>query len=108
MQKINEFISELNASSLDRVEELAAQNFAPSQISEMLLMDKWAFMQVWRDQNSVLRKRYEQGRLEIAETKQTQLLEKVREGNLFAIQLHEKASNAQRFEDIKTDIFNLE
>ncbi|NYJ27515.1 hypothetical protein [Allomuricauda sp. ARW1Y1] len=108
MQKISEFLSGLTASDLERVEELASQNFAPSQISEMLLLDKWAFMRVWRDQESVLRKRYELGRTAIAEEKQVNLLEKVRAGNTFAIQLHDKAAKAQRFEDIKNEIFNLE
>ena len=108
MQKISEFISELTASHLERVEELASQNFAPSQISEMLVLDKWAFMRVWRDPKSTLRKRYELGRTAIAEEKQVQLLEKVRSGNTFAIQLHDKAAKVQRFEDFKNEIFNLE
>lgn len=108
MQKVDKFLSELTARDLDRVEELAAQNFAPSQICEMLVLDKWTFMHVWRDRQSTLRKRYELGRLQIEEQKRTVLLEEVKAGNMFSIQLHDKASRAQRFEDIKTEIFNIE
>ena len=108
MKKLQAFLDELQESDLERIEELAGQNFAPSQIAKILGFDKWAFMQLWRDQESILRQRYELGRLSIEEEKQSALVDKIREGNSFAIQIHDKSSRARQFEDIKTEIFNLE
>lgn len=107
MKKLSAFLDGLTESDYEKVQELAAMNMAPSQICEILLQDKWAFMQVWRDQKSRLRKLYELGRLEIEEKKRQTLVEKIEGGDMFAIQLHDKKARAQRFEDIKNEVFNL-
>ena len=94
-------------SELETIEELAAQNFAPSQICDVLDRNKRQFMRQWRDTDSKVRKAYELGRLDIERTKREQLQLRVETGDMNAIQMHDKRLREQRFEDIKNEIFNL-
>ncbi|UOY07717.1 hypothetical protein L0P88_04000 [Muricauda sp. SCSIO 64092] len=107
MKKLQVFLGELQESDLERIEELAGQNFAPSDICRILDFDKWAFMQLWRNRDSTIRQRYELGRLNIEETKQRELITKINSGNSFAIQMHDKLAARRTFENIKSEIFNL-
>lgn len=93
---------------LETIEELSAQNFAPSQICDVLLHDKRSFMRAWRDKDSKVRRAYELGRLEIERKKRQQLQDRAETGDMTAIQMHDKRLRHQHFEDIKNEIFNLE
>lgn len=108
MVPVTQLLDELTAADLERIQEMAAQNFAPSDICKALKKDKWTFMHLWRQEGSVIRKSYDLGRLQIEETKQAYLLEKVRNGETFAIQVHDKATATRNFENIKQQIFSLE
>ncbi|QQV89992.1 hypothetical protein M1M27_gp48 [Cellulophaga phage Ingeline_1] len=93
---------------LEVIEELAEGNFAPSQIALSLRRDKRSFMHLWRDPKSAVRLAYERGRLEIEKTKVNQLITKIEGGSETAIQIHDKHTELQRFEDIKKTIFSFE
>lgn len=107
MKKLQSFLGDLQESDLERIEDLAGQNFAPSDICKIMGLDKWAFMQLWRNHNSIIRKRYELGRLHIEAAKQHHLSWKAESGNMMAIQTHNKETQRRTFENIKNEIFNL-
>lgn len=98
----------LGTSDFESIEELAAQNYGPRDIAKFLNYNLRAFMHIWRDKKSRLREAYDRGMLEIEIKKTQQLVEKAERGDLTAIQIHDKKADAQRFEDIKQEVFSFE
>ncbi len=106
--KVDVFTSRLTEEDLGLIESLAAENYGPSEIAKMLKMDRRAFLHVWRDKCSQLREAYDRGRFMIDQEKQAALEDRALRGDLTAIQIHDKRARAQRFEDIKKEIFCFE
>lgn len=106
--KNHELLSELTPEDFCQIEDLAAQNYAPSTIAQFMDLNKAAFLRLWRDKASSIRNAYEKGKLAIHQEKQITLEEKVQAGDLKAIEIHDRRASEQRFEDIKRDIFNFE
>lgn len=108
MSGIQQIKDSLQASDLETIETLAAQNYAPSDIALALGFDKRGFMHLWRDLTGKVRTAYEKGRVDIEIKKTEKLMEKVEAGNITAIQIHDKKFEERNFEDIKQTIFGFE
>lgn len=102
-----EQVSHLAQSDFETIEELATQNQAPSDIALALGVSKRAFLHVWRDKKSQIREAYDRGRLQITIDKEAKLMEKVNEGNITAIQIHDRKQAQRRFEDAREDVFGF-
>ena len=98
----------LTGEDLELIEELASQNYGPTDISFKLNYDKRSFLHIWRDPKSQLREAYERGRMEIEILKRQKINEDIEQGGITAIQMHDKRAEEQRFEDIKREIFSFE
>ena len=103
--KVKDSVTE---AELETIAELASQNYGPRDIALNLRMDMRGFMHVWRDKKSRIREAYERGVMEIDIIKREKLNKEVEGGSITAIQIHDKRSEAQRFEDIKREIFSFE
>lgn len=103
-----EILSVLDEHTLSSIEDLAAGNFAPSDIAVRLSINKAGFMRIWREEGSEIRTAYEKGRLRIKEMKMQALETEVELGNITAIQIHDKHSEELDFEAKKKEIFGLE
>lgn len=97
----------LTGSDYETIEDLAAKNFAPSDIAKSLNVSRRDFMHVWRDKNSQIREAYERGKLEIQSSKEEALIKMMVEGNVTAYQIHDKKAQEQAFEDVKSDVFGF-
>lgn len=100
-------ISSLDSSHYDEIEDLACKNFAPSDIAKSIRVSGRDFLFLWRDKTSPVREAYDRGRLKIASAKEQQIIDKVNNGNITAIQIHDKKAKDQEFEDVKADIFGF-
>ena len=108
MSTITHIKDTLTGELLEQIEELAAQNYGPTDICFKLNQDKRSFLRLWRDTKSQVREAYERGRMEIEITKRQKLNEDIESGSITAIQIHDKRAEEQRFEDIKREIFSFE
>lgn len=108
MTKSEALKERLTQTDLETIQELAEQNQAPRDIALALGVSKAVFMHIWRDKKSQVREYYERGRFEIERKKEQALIDRIeRDGKITAIQIHDKKSEARRFEDIKEDIFGF-
>ena len=103
-----EILMIIDDQKLSSIEDLAASNFAPSDISVRLGINKAGFMRIWREQGSEIRTAYEKGRLRIKEEKMEALETEITLGNITAVQIHDKHSEEVEFEAKKKEIFGLE
>ena len=108
MPRNEEILAVLNDQTLDEIERLAQAEFAPSDIAVKLRINKAAFMRIWRDENSDIWKAYQRGCLEIRRIKMDALQGEIEDGNVTAIQTHEKMQYASDFEAWKQRIFSIE
>ena len=53
----------LSQEEFETIEDLAASNYAPSQIATYLSLDKKEFLERWNDPESTVRHHYEKGKL---------------------------------------------
>lgn len=98
----------LTLTDYETVEELASQNYGPSDIAKALGKNTRDFNRLWRIKASELRLRYDKGRLNIQIVKSEKLIKLVKKKNVTAIQMHNKQAKKQRFEDLKNDVFGLD
>ena len=86
------------------IHDLAGCNYSPEKIAVYLEVDKKAFMRLWYDKNSEVRKNYDRGQL-IAEfninNKQKELAEK---GNITAAQIFLKEAEKNEVNNIRNRI----
>jgi hypothetical protein len=86
------------------IHDLAGCNYSPEKIAIYLEVDKKAFMQLWFDDESDVRKHYERGKL-VAEfninNKQKELAEK---GNITAAQIFLKEAERNEVNNIRNRI----
>ena len=108
MPSNKEILATLDDITLDEIERLAKANFAPNQIATKLRINKAAFLRLWRDEESEIWKAYQRGRLEIQKLKMEALECEMTDGNITAIQTHEKMEQAANFEAWKQRIFSIE
>jgi len=95
-------LSELD---LSVIEEMAASNYAPSDIALYLSINKTAFLTEYRDIESVVRHHYDRGRL-IADFEINQkLLQNAKSGNITAAQVYEKNRDRITVENLKQQIY---
>ena len=105
---IAEIKDTITKGNLMEIEEMAEQNYGPRDIARALSINVKGFLHIWRDPKSQIREAYELGRLSIDRKKKEQLIAEVGKGNITAIQIHDKHTAAQHFEDIKREIFSFE
>lgn len=103
-----QILSSLDDQTLDEIERLAAAEFAPSDIAVKLRIDKAAFLRLWRLEESEIWKAYQRGRLEVRRVKMEALRDEMEDGNITAIQTHEKMQYVTDFEAWKQKIFSIE
>ena len=108
MPKNSEILNELDSQLLEEIRELAACNLAPSDIALKLGIEKAGFLRIWRDRNSLIREKYEAGRLDIRLSQMEALNDQVDEGNNTAIQIQARLIEEADFEAQKKEIFGLE
>ncbi|MBX9886681.1 MAG: hypothetical protein K2Y30_01950 [Flavobacteriaceae bacterium] len=86
------------------IHDLAGCNYSPEKIAVYLEVDKKAFMQLWFDSETEVRKHYERGKL-VAEfninNKQKELAEK---GNITAAQIFLKEAERNEVNNIRNRI----
>lgn len=102
-----ELKNELTENDYETIEQLAKQNYGPIDIAMVLNVDKRAFRYLWRDHDSRARDAYERGRLQFDITKSATINDLISEGNVTAVQIHEKRLANREFEDIKCEIFGF-
>lgn len=107
MSKVERLKELVTGPDLEKIEEMASRNFAPSDIALALSVSKRTFLHVWKDKTSQIREAYDRGLLEIAISKAEALESMMAEGNVTAYQIHDKNAKEQAFEDMKRDIFDL-
>ena len=108
MPKNSEILNELDSQLLEEIRELAACNLAPSDIALKLGIDKAGFMRIWRDKDSLIREKYDAGRLDIKVNQMNAVNDQVEEGNNTAIQIQAKLIEEAEFEAKKKEIFGFE
>ncbi|MEX0273251.1 MAG: hypothetical protein AB3N16_02625 [Flavobacteriaceae bacterium] len=105
--KISELKELLTESDYEIITTLAAQGEGPRGIAHALQYELRPFLYLWRDKKSRLREAYEQGVIDVHIAKSRTLMDLAILGNVTAIQIHEKITGKQRFEDIKREIFSI-
>ena len=108
MPSNQEILNVLDSQSLEEIQELAARNFGPSEIALKLGVDRAGFLRIWRDSDSLIRRSYESGRLQVKENQMIALNDQVEEGNNTAIQIQARLIEEADFEAKKKEIFGLE
>lgn len=91
----------LTEEQLENISNLAGCNYGPDDIALFLGIPAAMFRQVWKDEESEVRYRYNFGRAQVqAEIHMTQT-SLARTGNITALQIHDKFSQRLQFENAK-------
>lgn len=90
----------------ETIENLAACNYAPSQMAIYLECDKAEFLRQYHKQGSLVRHHYDKGVLTASFEVNNKLLENAKTGNITAAQEITKAQAERLFENHKNRIFN--
>lgn len=90
-----------------RVTHLASLNFGPGEIAVLLGKPKTTFRKLLLDETTVIGLAYLKGRLEAKEQKKQAVNDAIYDGNITAVQIHQKESDALDFENTKAEIFDL-
>jgi len=86
------------------IENLAAVNYRPSQISLYLGVNKRAFKLEYDNPDSLVREAYDRGQLTAQFEIDNAMLEAAKTGNLTATQIFDKHSEANKLENLKKRI----
>ncbi len=104
-QSVQEILDQLTASDYEEIESLAASGHISTEIARILNVDVQRFRLLWNDPNSEVRKRYDLGILEIEANKMKKLADKAENGNITAIQQHDKKLQSQHFREVRSKVF---
>ena len=94
----------LSDDELTTIENLSACNYSPEKIALYLSIDKKAFLQVWYDNESLLRIAYERGKMVAEFEIMNKQLELSKSGNITAAQIYLKESKEQEVNNIRNKI----
>lgn len=98
------FDLQFSEEEMTSIHDLAACNYSPEKIALYLDVDKKAFMRLWYDPKSEVRKAYERGKLVsefVINNKQKELAEK---GNITAAQIFLKEAEKNNINNIRNRI----
>ena len=95
----------LSQEEFEMIEDLAASNYAPSQIATYLSLDKKEFLERWNDPESTVRHHYDKGKLTADFEINQKLLINAKSGNITAAQIFEKNRERVNVENLKQQIF---
>jgi hypothetical protein len=102
-----ELMATLNEEDFETIESMAMLNAGPRDIARKLAVDLRAFMLAWNTHNNAVRNAYYKGVQELQLVRDAALIDKVREGNMTAVQTVDRDALVQRFQDIKSEVFGL-
>ncbi|WP_372744287.1 hypothetical protein [Lutibacter sp.] len=103
-------VSELKLSQeqYEQIEDMAACNYAPTQIAIYLDCDQKEFLRQYHKPDSLVRFHYNKGILTAQFEIDEKLLQNAKTGNITASQEHKKAQEKRLFENQKLRILNGE
>ncbi|MDN3665618.1 hypothetical protein ACFFU1_16695 [Algibacter miyuki] len=96
----------LSQEEFETIENLAATNYAPSDIALYLDVDKQLFLQEFHNPASSVRHHYNKGCLVASFEKDNKMLENAKGGNITAYQESNKSAAKRAFENHKQRILN--
>ncbi|GAK96820.1 hypothetical protein JCM19294_1129 [Nonlabens tegetincola] len=105
---VHDLMESLNEEDFETIEYMASLNAGPRDIARKLAVDLRSFMIAWNTPDNAVRIAYFKGVKEIEMVKDAALLDRVRDGNVTAMQIVDKARKEQDFQDIKRQVFGLD
>ncbi len=95
----------LDENEILTVMNMAACNFAPSEIALQLCVDKKAFLHYFNDKDSEVRQAYDAGKLQTNLAIMSKQKELAESGNITAAQIFLKESEKIEFENLKNHVY---